>query len=296
MARFGTKFLATGILLLLLFAAKISPVDAFDLIVELPSSIEARAGEFLLGEYALLEGDAEVADSVSMVWITPLGGVFTREDVVRALGSSKATGRSVLLRMPDVVTVRPECEIASELRARTIWRWRIEVGEIPEALSGKFTLPPRILPGARTVSARFTDSDGRLFRRQLKVRWYQPVVYALQNIPAGSEPDVTALTTRVSTVGMEGTYLWDVSLLKGARTRQSIGAGRPIALLDLERTQVVRAGSVVTIVAVVNGLAIEAKGMALQRGNRGDIIKVRNLSSKKILSGRVAGVGRVEID
>ena len=52
----------------------------------------------------------------------------------------------------------------------------------------------------------------------------------------------------------------------------------------------------VTIVAVVNGLAIEAKGMALQRGNRGDIIKVRNLSSKKILSGRVAGVGRVEID
>ena len=95
---------------------------------------------------------------------------------------------------------------------------------------------------------------------------------------------------------MEGTYLWDVSLLKGARTRQSIGAGRPIALLDLERTQVVRAGSVVTIVAVVNELAIEAKGMALQRGNRGDIIKVRNLSSKKILSGRVAGVGRVEID
>jgi flagella basal body P-ring formation protein FlgA len=69
-----------------------------------------------------------------------------------------------------------------------------------------------------------------------------------------------------------------------------------IETADITQSGFVRAGSSVTMVARVNGLGIEVKGIAMQRGGLGDIIRVKNLSSKKILTARVIGDGRVEIN
>jgi flagella basal body P-ring formation protein FlgA len=50
------------------------------------------------------------------------------------------------------------------------------------------------------------------------------------------------------------------------------------------------------MVARFNGLGVEARGIAMQRGGLGDIIRVKNISSKKILKARVIGEDRVEIN
>lgn len=293
MRRDRTKilFLTTVFALLLLYC----PLEASDFTVELPSSIEAREGEFYLGEYALFEGDAEVADSASMAVIRPDGGSFGRQDVIEALGTTKAAGSAVVLRMPERVRVLPESPIASELRKMVAWKWRIDVEGISADRLGNFSLPPRVMPGARSIAVKRIDEKGHKTNKQVKIKWFQPVVYATRNLSRGAAIDQSDLRLRIDRIGMIGSCVWDPAQLKHATLRQAIGAGKAIATADVEQELVVKSGSTVTLIAFVNGLGVEARGMALQRGAIGDTIKVRNLSSKKVLSGKIVDVGRVEI-
>jgi flagella basal body P-ring formation protein FlgA len=100
---------------------------------------------------------------------------------------------------------------------------------------------------------------------------------------------------RIDEIGMTGTCAWLPEQVANAKLRQSIGPGRPIAAGDVERPDLVRSGASVTLVARVNGLGVEAHGIAMQRGGIGDVIKVKNLSSKKVLSGKIIDAGVVLI-
>ena len=271
---------------------------AVDLVVELPGSIECRDGAFHLGEYALLDGDAELAAGASMALITPMGGVFTRNDVIAALGATNVAGRDVALRMPDRVRVVPESPVAAQLRTLANWKWRIDVqGISPEHWSGaeSFSLPPKVLPGARTIAVKF-DRGGRKANKQAKLKWYQPVVYATRDLDRGAPLSRETLRVRIDTVGMMKPCAWDPSQLSQATLDEPVRAGRSISLGDVEQLQLVKSGSLVSLVASVNGLAVSVQGIALERGAIGDTIRVRNLSSKKVMTGKVIDVGRVEIN
>jgi flagella basal body P-ring formation protein FlgA len=269
---------------------------AAELTIALPSIIEARRGDFFLGEYALFDGDQRLADSASMVRIAPEGGAFSRDDVITALGASAVAGRSVALRMAETVTVLPESRVAAELRAISGWKWRIDADGPAIDDATDFSLPPRVAPGARGVTAKIADNSGTRGNRQVKLKWYQPVVYSTEPLARGGRIDASSLSMRIETIGMNEDNVWDISQLRGAVPRQAIAAMRAISAGDLERVNAVRNGSSVTLIASVNGLGVEVRGIALQRGGIGDVIKVRNLSSKKVLEGTVIDVGRVQLN
>ncbi|MDR1885556.1 MAG: flagellar basal body P-ring formation chaperone FlgA [Synergistaceae bacterium] len=272
---------------------------ASELRVELPAVIEARPGGFYLGEYALLDGDQSLIDSASMAWVEPNGGELGIEEVIRALGTSEAAEESVVIAMPDVVRVIPESRVASELRAMTAWKWRIDVSGLSEDDLGEYSgysLPPKVQPGARSVMVKLIDDGGKRANRQAKLRWFQPVVFSAKALQRGAAIDASDLGMRIDEIGMIGTCVWLPEQLANATLRQSIGAGRAIAAGDVEHLDLVRAGASVTLVAKVNGLGIEVRGIAMQRGGIGDVIKVRNLSSRKVLSGKIVDVGRVLIN
>jgi flagella basal body P-ring formation protein FlgA len=283
-------FLAVALILEMSGAA-----PAFDLAVELPSRIEAREGGFYLGEYAVLDGERGIADSASMAVITPRGGSFSVNDVIAALAATDAAGRSVVLKMPDVVAVGAESKVASELRALTSWKWRIDV-EGAEPGSGKFSLPRKVLPGSRSVTLKIDAGDGRKANKQVKLRWYQPVIYSVRTLERDEKIDRSSLRACIGVTEMTNELVWDVEQVEGSILRKQVAPGSHIALRDVESAAVVRLGSSVRLVAEVNGLGVEVNGVALQRGGVGDVIKVKNLSSRKILSGTVIDVGRVKIN
>jgi flagella basal body P-ring formation protein FlgA len=268
---------------------------AADLTLELPGVIEARDGSFYLGEYATFEGAQEIVDSASMCLISPTGGEFSAADVIEALGGTEVAGLSVTLRMPDAVRVLPESELVSRLRALTSWKWRIEVEGISGSNLGEFSLPPRVLPGARSLTIKLAGRNGNLANKQVKLRWFQPVVYTTQALLRDSKPDLSSLKLRIETVGMTTPMASDVEQLQHSTMRRAVQGGESIALGDVSDADVIRSGHSVKLVAMVNGLGIEVQGIALQRGGIGDVIRVRNLSSRKILSGTVIDVGRVQI-
>ena len=51
-----------------------------------------------------------------------------------------------------------------------------------------------------------------------------------------------------------------------------------------------------TILAGDSGIEVRMQGKALRNGNPGDLIPVRNLSSKKKLEARVVAAGEVRIE
>jgi flagella basal body P-ring formation protein FlgA len=271
-----------------------------ELSVQLPPVIEARDGWFYLGEYAIIGGDRETADSASMAVVSH-NGSFSREDVIDALAHTAAAGKSASLTMPDVVRVKPESAVESELRAMTAWKWRVDVDVIPgtweELIKGfsGYSLPPKITPGARTLAVKLRDADGRLSTKQIKVSWYQPVVYSLSPIAKNTPVDAAPLRTRIGITGMMVTLFSSPEQLAGAVARKPVGALSAIETGDISQNGFVRAGSTVTMVARMNGLGVEVKGIAMQRGGLGDIIKVKNLSSRKILKARIIGADKVEI-
>ncbi|MDR1132831.1 MAG: flagellar basal body P-ring formation chaperone FlgA [Synergistaceae bacterium] len=277
------------------------PARAAELTISLPPSVEAREGWFYLGEYAEIYGDRETADGASMAVIRH-DGSFSRRDVIDALSYTEAAGREVSIVMPDVVEVDAEPEIAAELRAMTAWKWRVEIDVAPgswaETINGfsGYRLPPKITPGARSIAVKLVDADGREHNKQVKATWYQPVIYATRPLSRGERIDVSKLGARIGKAAMMMTGFSSPEQLAGAVTRKAVNALVQLETGDVRQESFIRAGSTVTMVARSNGLGVEVKGIAMQRGGLGDIIRVKNLSSKKILKARIIGADRVEIN
>ncbi|MCP4784349.1 MAG: flagellar basal body P-ring formation protein FlgA [Fuerstiella sp.] len=89
----------------------------------------------------------------------------------------------------------------------------------------------------------------------------------------------------------------------GRSVRTSVGPGEILSLRDLKQTTatkreiVVKARDNVRVTVTGNGLKLRLnQAEALQSGRIGDVIRVRNLTSKKIITGMVVGAGELEIN
>lgn len=79
------------------------------------------------------------------------------------------------------------------------------------------------------------------------------------------------------------------TILKTTDVRERAAANEKVAV-------VVRRGDLVRLVAKGRGLTVSVRTCeALENGKHGQLIRVRNMSSKKTVAGRVVGVGEVEI-
>ena len=81
--------------------------------------------------------------------------------------------------------------------------------------------------------------------------------------------------------------------LIGMRTRRSLVPGTLLRPQYVERPPLVDRGDAVTLRIQRGALRIEARGKAKERGNAGDSVRVVNVDSQKIVTGRVARDGSV---
>ncbi len=69
----------------------------------------------------------------------------------------------------------------------------------------------------------------------------------------------------------------------------------PILRAMLKMPDILQAGSPVTLISKVNGVEVKMEGVALEPGHEGEIIRVMNTASRKILRGRILDEFTVEI-
>ena len=144
------------------------------------------------------------------------------------------------------------------------------------------------------------EREGRLLRRQrlfVQVDHLQDVVVLTRQLPVGTLLSAADMTlSPVSARLLPPGALTNPSDLIGAKLRQSLGPKIPLRKAWLWVPPLIKRGAQVLMLFKRGTLTISAQGKALGDGAKGDMIKVRNSQSKKLVMGRVVAPNQVEVE
>ena len=87
----------------------------------------------------------------------------------------------------------------------------------------------------------------------------------------------------------------DIDQIVGLTPRRPVQPGRPIRTSDLRNQVMVAKGAIVTMSLSGPGLTLTATGRAIESGAQGDIIRVANLKSNRIVQAKILSPGRVVV-
>jgi flagella basal body P-ring formation protein FlgA len=91
-------------------------------------------------------------------------------------------------------------------------------------------------------------------------------------------------------------YFTDINEVLGKTLKRHLNRGAVLTPSNIVVTKVIKRGERVSIIAETGGISVRASGEALEDGGLGDIIRVKNLNSKKVIEARIEAPGRVKVD
>ncbi|WP_163934410.1 flagellar basal body P-ring formation chaperone FlgA [Paraferrimonas sp. SM1919] len=133
------------------------------------------------------------------------------------------------------------------------------------------------------------------FRAKVSVDAFANVVRYKSALPRGSQLALKDLyTTKASINSLKRTFVGDPKQYLGSVLTRKVRKGQLLNPQNLRLPYLVRKGDEVVIKASSDSFNISMKGIALSTGERGRQIKVKNLTSGKIIKAYVADLGVVE--
>ncbi len=173
---------------------------------------------------------------------------------------------------------------------------RLRLAPCPQALHLFFAEGSRPT-GATTVGVRCLGPATWLIYVPTRVKLYRHIVVAARALPRKTvvrEHDVKLLRRDVA--GLTAGYLEDVSAAVGRVVKRPLTVGAILEPGALDNQRLVRRGEKVTIVARIGGLTVQMSGKALMGGAAGERVRVKNLSSGKVVEGTVSASGVVRVN
>ena len=150
--------------------------------------------------------------------------------------------------------------------------------------------------GSVTVSVRCPGPRPWSLYVPARVRTLGPVVVLARPAAPGAALQPTDLRVEERDLGgLTGGYFADPAALLGRTLKRSIVPGQPVTPSALASAVRIRRGERVVLLTRALGLDVRMQGEALRDGAVGEAIGVRNLSSQRVVEGRVTAEGAVEI-
>ena len=282
--------------------------------IDIPPFVQADGTAFALGDIARISGPDRVRDALSpLILSVEEGGVVTREQVIRAVEASGLEGVRLEVRMPDRVRVEaagtdgtlgggggrfsPDESLTSVIKSLAAWDGDVEVSHAGPVPEGRIVSPASLVPGCAAATLRFRDGAGR--ERSLAVRliWTRNVLVMARSVPRGQPLVSEDFVTRPMRIAKPGVYAAQLSQAVGRTSRRPLPQGKPVPLEFLSMPPVAKKGRTVLIVVRQGGLMAAVKGILLEDGAAGDIVRVRRADDKKVvLRARVLDSETVEVD
>ncbi|MBL7005276.1 MAG: flagellar basal body P-ring formation protein FlgA [Gammaproteobacteria bacterium] len=129
----------------------------------------------------------------------------------------------------------------------------------------------------------------------VKITLFQDVLVLKNAVIKSQSIDVNdIIVKKVDRKELVRGYFSHVSQLKRLQTKRNLTAGTILSPSNLKAKQLVKTGQQVTIFYSAFGMGIKATGTALNSASKGQLIKVRNNSSSKVIEGIVASEGVVK--
>ncbi|MGE5514249.1 MAG: flagellar basal body P-ring formation chaperone FlgA [Bacteroidota bacterium] len=107
------------------------------------------------------------------------------------------------------------------------------------------------------------------------------------------ERDIDWIETRAEAVRRD--IVTDVRQLIGQEPRQQLRQGQPIRLSEVQRPILVPRNSTVTMTVVTPFMRLTTQGRAVDEGGKGDVVRVTNINSKRVVEAVVDGHGTVVV-
>ncbi len=159
-----------------------------------------------------------------------------------------------------------------------------------------FKPPGSRLLGHTTVGVSCESAKPWKLYVPVNIRIYKQVLAARHYLPRGTvirAEDLEIIDGDISTLGRG--YFSEYQNVAGKVVKQALMAGKVINPYHIDNPKIVRRGESVTILASTDGFEIRMKGKAMMDGTSGDLIKVKNLKSRRIVEGRVVASGLVKV-
>lgn len=164
--------------------------------------------------------------------------------------------------------------------------------EAPEA----FTAPNTRTAGSTTVGVRCHGPVPWTLYVPVQVDVHGDVVVLSQPLPRGTVLQPSHLRLERQDVGrLSGGYLANPEQARDMVLRRALQAGTVLTPQMVEPPRLVQRGQRVLLLAETGSVAVRVEAEALGDGALGDRVRVRNLSSQKIVEGQVLSRGVVGV-
>jgi len=291
--------------------------------VHVQSTAQVRAANVRLGDVARLSGLASAErERLAAIDLGPAPAVGTGRLLPRAFLRStlEAAGLPVgtVLRLPERLEVtRASAVLESSAQREAVEAVvRSHLGQVDTLASVKVpNLPDVQVPAGATISVtvdrapkggRTVSTTLKVLDGQVAIRTQQVVVQIDPLTPtwvlradigrgqAVTSNDVVSVMRPASEQPADA--IRDSAELMGATARRDLAAGEPLVRRAVELQPMVARGQRVTMVALGRGIRVSAVGEALAAGRQGETIRIKNLDSNKVVTGRVSGPQTVQME
>jgi flagella basal body P-ring formation protein FlgA len=295
--------------------------------VVIDEQVRVNGATISLGQIANISGDDEENNQKLRqlkIGDSPVPGgsfVLTKEVINMRLAATGIDLASVMWVIPDRVTVIGESQVVSAqtLIEKGINAIRDQVGPnvkhedlnifyvgreqdvtIPVGNATLSTsLPYGIRYNTPTTVMVSISVNGQVITKvglKFKVNLYRQVAVAASQVNAReifTEDDLRY--ERMDTGQIAAGFFTDKNKILGLMARRLITPGMVITDSMVSKPVIVKRGNMVTLTAFIGNIEVIASGQAMQDGYENQLIRIKNVSSNKIVLGKVIDEDKVQV-
>ena len=172
---------------------------------------------------------------------------------------------------------------------------RLKLPQCQQALETFFAPGAKSL-GKTTVGVRCNDPKPWALYVSASVNGYANVYQTRHNIDKGvvlGEADIVPIEKNLAQLNYG--YFIDKKALIGKATTRRLNRDQVIIPSQITDPVLIKRGEQVILIAKSSGFSVKMSGKAMMDGRKGQLIKVKNLSSKRVVEGRVIRSGEVSV-
>lgn len=157
---------------------------------------------------------------------------------------------------------------------------------------------PNQYPGRKFFSIQLTNNGEpqAIIKMHGDIRFYGEIVCASRPLPKHHILTSKDLTTSYRDISMlADKFIRDPQQIIGQQTTTSLQQGNMVRPDSIQPRPLIKRGELITIRARGHNLLITAPGKAQAKGAKGEIIKVKNMMSRRTIFARVIATGLVEV-
>lgn len=296
-----------SVLFILLFFAPVWAADGAQMILEPEIEVSRRLSP-VWADYVRVRGrdEALLRELQTMPWKgDDIKSITSGLRALRARLGSHGNGRLRVVLPKEVKIERVDGFSVAEFR-RKVENHMAGVCEgcLLQWLPGFMSLPKvgqdwRIDESALKVSGQLVvpvlSSEGTAWL-PIKLKLEKPALVLKRAVIAGEMIDESLVETRFVDISSGAKRPLSIEQLGSLETSRGLPAGHALLETDARAPEAVKRGQLVKIIGGMGDFEIAVQGVAEAAGRVGELVRVKNTESGRLLSGRVieAGVVRVE--